>query len=243
MRQILSTAALFLFVVVFVNVVPAQDTPRTINGGSLNGKAIKLPKPAYPNEARMGKFEGTVSIRVTVDEEGNVIDAEADAEKSVVVRVGADGSKETIKGELPDSSLVEAARAAALEAKFSPTRLSGQPVKVTGHVTYNFSFHSSDVKFISGGVLNGKAVSLPKPEYPAAALAVRASGTVNVQVLIDENGDVISATAASGHPLLRAAAVDAARLAKFTPTLLEGNAVKVSGVVTYNFALPDDGQN
>jgi protein TonB len=90
-------------------------------------------------------------------------------------------------------------------------------------------------KQISGGVLNGKAVSLPKPAYPPAAKAVGASGAVSVQVLIDENGNVVSASAASGHPLLRAAAVAAARSAKFSPTKLSGEPVKVSGVITYNF--------
>jgi TonB family protein len=88
---------------------------------------------------------------------------------------------------------------------------------------------------ISGGVLNGKAIALPKPAYPAAARAVRASGPVTVQVLIDEEGNVISASAVSGNPLLRAAAVQAARGAKFSPTRLSGQPVKVSGVVVYNF--------
>lgn len=90
-------------------------------------------------------------------------------------------------------------------------------------------------KQISGGVLNGKATSLPKPPYPPAARAVRAAGAVSVQVLIDENGNVVSASAVSGHPLLRAAAVQAARGAKFSPTKLSGQPVKVSGVITYNF--------
>jgi protein TonB len=90
-------------------------------------------------------------------------------------------------------------------------------------------------KQISGGVLNGKATSLPKPPYPPAARAVRASGAVSVQVLIDERGNVVSASAVSGHPLLRAAAVQAARSARFSPTQLSGQPVKVSGVITYNF--------
>ncbi len=88
---------------------------------------------------------------------------------------------------------------------------------------------------VSGGVVNGKATSLPRPPYPAAAKAVRAAGTVSVQVLIDEDGNVISAEATSGHPLLRAAAEQAARGAKFSPTLFSGQRVKVSGVVVYNF--------
>lgn len=92
-------------------------------------------------------------------------------------------------------------------------------------------------KTISGGVINGKAIDLPKPAYPATARAVRASGAVNVQVLVDENGDVVSANAVSGHPLLRSAAVSAAQNAKFSPTLLSGKAVKVSGVIVYNFKL------
>lgn len=90
-------------------------------------------------------------------------------------------------------------------------------------------------KTISGGVLNGKAISLPKPSYPPAAKAVGASGQVTIQVLIDEEGRVVSASAAGGHPLLVPAALAAARGARFSPTLLSGQAVKVSGVITYNF--------
>jgi periplasmic protein TonB len=88
---------------------------------------------------------------------------------------------------------------------------------------------------ISGGVLNGKAISLPKPAYPPIARAAHASGTVVVQVLIDENGSVVSAKAISGHPLLQAVAVGAARQAKFSPTKLSGQPVKVTGVIQYNF--------
>lgn len=90
-------------------------------------------------------------------------------------------------------------------------------------------------KVISKGVVNGSAISLPKPPYPPAAKAVRAAGTVSVQVTIDENGNVISASAAGGHPLLQSAAVQAARQAKFKPTLLSGTPVKVTGIITYNF--------
>jgi TonB family protein len=88
-----------------------------------------------------------------------------------------------------------------------------------------------------GGVLNGSALKLPAPDYPAAAKAVRASGTVNVQVTIDEDGKVISASAVSGHPLLRAAAENAARKCEFRPTRLEGAPVKVTGIIVYNFVL------
>lgn len=94
-------------------------------------------------------------------------------------------------------------------------------------------------KVVSGGVLNGKAINLVKPEYSPAAKAVRASGAVNVQVTIDEEGNVISASAVSGHVLLRAAAVSAARASKFSRTMLSGQPVKVTGVIIYNFTLPE----
>jgi protein TonB len=88
---------------------------------------------------------------------------------------------------------------------------------------------------ISGGVLNGRAVRLVQPSYPQIARQAHASGTVVVQVLIDENGNVISAHAISGHPLLQAVAVAAARASKFSATKLSGQPVKVNGVIQYNF--------
>lgn len=99
-------------------------------------------------------------------------------------------------------------------------------------------FAQNAPKTISGGTINGKAISLPAPAYPAAAKAVGASGSVNIQVLIDEEGNIVSASAVSGHPLLRAAAEGAARQAKFRPTQLSGQPVKVSGIITYVFNLP-----
>lgn len=92
-------------------------------------------------------------------------------------------------------------------------------------------------QIISGGVLNGKAVSKPEPTYPAIAKAARAQGTVTVQVMVDEEGNVISATATSGNPLLQPAAIAAAKQAKFAPYKLNGQPVKVTGTLSYNFVL------
>ncbi|MGQ0540690.1 MAG: TonB family protein, partial [Blastocatellia bacterium] len=120
----------------------------------------------------------------------------------------------------------------------TPSETPNNPPDYRGPVNTSSITGSTAPKQISGGVLNGKAISLPKPPYPVAARAVGASGSVTVQVLIDENGDVVSANAVSGHPLLRAGATEAARGAKFSPTRLQGLPVKVSGVITYNFVGP-----
>ena len=92
-------------------------------------------------------------------------------------------------------------------------------------------------EIVAGGVLNRKAVKKPQPRYPPDAKAARAQGTVTVQIVVDEQGNVASAQAVSGHNLLRGASEEAARKAKFEPTTVCGRPVKVSGVITYNFVI------
>ena len=165
-------------------------------------------------------------VKVSIDEEGNVVSAEAVSGHPLL-------RAESVN--------------AALLSKFKPTLLSGQPVKVEGVLVYNFTPPATEndstdnensdesPKIISAGVVNGKALSLPKPAYPAEAREEKAGGAVNVQVTIDEQGNVIAAEAVSGHELLRDASEQAALGAKFSPTLLEGIPVKVRGVIVYNF--------
>ncbi|HKB65675.1 MAG TPA: TonB family protein [Pyrinomonadaceae bacterium] len=93
------------------------------------------------------------------------------------------------------------------------------------------------LKPVSGGVLNGIALSLPSPIYPETARRLRTAGVVTVDVVVDETGKVISAVATSGPSLLRDVAVQAALRARFSPTKLSGQPVKVSGLINYKFAL------
>jgi protein TonB len=90
---------------------------------------------------------------------------------------------------------------------------------------------------VSSVVLASKAINLPQPPYPALARQIRVTGAVSVQILIDESGRVVAAHAVSGHPFLTKSAEEAAQRARFTPTVLNGQPVKVQGVITYNFVL------
>ncbi len=90
---------------------------------------------------------------------------------------------------------------------------------------------------VSGGVLQGSALKKVQPPYPPIAKAARAAGAVAVQVTISEEGRVIGADVVSGHPLLREAALQAARQWVFKPTELSGVPVKVQGILTFNFTL------
>jgi TonB family protein len=91
---------------------------------------------------------------------------------------------------------------------------------------------------ISGGVLNGKAINLLVPDYPAEAKATGVEGVVVIQVLVDEQGNVTDARAISGPKILHEVSLNAARQTKFTPTLLSGEPVKVTGVLVFNFGRP-----
>lgn len=90
-------------------------------------------------------------------------------------------------------------------------------------------------KPVESGVLNTKALTLPKPKYPEEARRLRVSGKVTVRVVVDENGKVISAVATDGPVPLRPAAVDAAKLATFEPRIQDGVTVKTTGVLVFEF--------
>lgn len=100
--------------------IPPEPWPLPIaamSGGVLNGKALFLSRPGYPKAARKNHDQGTVKVRIVIDEFGKVISAEA------------------IEG---PESLQQAAIDAAFKSRFTPTRLMGQPVKVSGVIIYNF---------------------------------------------------------------------------------------------------------
>jgi TonB family protein len=255
MKNMISATFIALMLGAVLTIAAVAQQPRVINGGVLNGKAVSLPKPVYPEHLKTAKIAGAVSVNVVIDENGHVIFAEAEMNDA---RSGSDASSEPTS---VDPGLREAAESAARQARFSRTLLNGEPVHVKGKLLYSFTADgnavpaistapsseptrsssppvSSQVKNINGGVLNSKAASLPLPGYPPAARAVRAQGSVSVQVLVDKAGSVISANAVSGHPLLRSSAEKAALEARFSPTMLNGQAVKISGILTYNFVAP-----
>ncbi|HUR97453.1 MAG TPA: energy transducer TonB [Pyrinomonadaceae bacterium] len=193
-----------------------------------------------PQSAVDAKIGGSVMVAVRVDETGKPVDA-------AVIWGPAWPCDVTPLKALGDlsSTLSEA----MLKLRFIPARKNGKPVARNVGVKVELKNpslppHPSDIdpatgkpkyKQIMGGVLNGKAISLPKPAYPSEARANRDAGTVTIQILIDETGKVVQAGAVSGAPTLQFAAREAACHSKFSPTTLAGNPVKVSGVITYNF--------
>ena len=145
----------------------------------------------------------------------------------------------SLAAHIPAMSDAERYRYDQIRMRLTPAVAIADPARVgvtTGHPTVIGSGSDSGPRApIMGGVINGRALKLVKPEYPRSARESGAQGPVAVQVLIDETGKVISAKAISGHPDLRKASEDAALQSEFSPTRLAGQPVKVTGTVMYNF--------
>jgi TonB family protein len=168
------------------------------------------------------------------------------------VLIGVDGHVLQARARSGDARLFPESETAALATTFNRPIVNGRPVRALGFVVYRFGTEEQEydqelknklnnkddgegvVGPFDGGLLNGKTISMPKPEYPAEARAAGAKGQVVVQVMVNENGDVTSAYALSGDPLLRDAAEKAARSAKLSPIRAHGKAL-MYGKLVYDF--------
>lgn len=223
-------SAVLLFYPLFI--VSAQNSEaKTLSGADF----------VLSEEARAAGIDGTITINFTVDKSG--------AAKNINILAGpAWPCGSSSKG---IDKVRDAVKANLAAAKFSPAMKDGKPANadlqaqfaigdayrktIKKKVAEEAAPNSPAPKLIDAGVLTGKAISLPRPDYPSSARASRASGPVPVQVLFDEQGKVILAGAIGGHLLLQESARTSACKARFEPVLLSNTPVKVSGVIVYNF--------
>lgn len=224
---------------------------------------ISLPKAVYPKSARDAGLSGTITVILQVDANGKVASIQEvvgpgwicpQIQKPEVFALRDSARATATKAKFRPGQFNGKPVPSTAQVEFTfrgrSSGVAGEDVFYKGAVgeKADKNLVASDKgteameqaqagrpRTLSGGVLNGKANSLSIPDYPAAARAVRAAGTVHVQVLIDTDGAVFSAEAKDGHPLLQPAARNAACQSKFMPTLLSGQPVRVSGIITYNF--------
>jgi outer membrane biosynthesis protein TonB len=225
-------SVVFAIFICFVSSVVVFAQKGEVSADTFGEPTVSLPVPVYPEAALKIELQGSVTVRVTLDDKGSVTAAEASHLHPICASV--------VTPEILELQKVSAE--SAKNAKFpSPSTSTTKLIRYTFKLLERKPENAGDRKSFSGGVRNGKALSLPKPSYPAAAKAVKAKGAVTVSILITEDGSVYSAEAVSGHPLLRASSEIAACSARFEPTLIfypgssEGKPVKVAGFVTYNY--------
>lgn len=222
--------------IAFLTPVGISQTP-----ADAEAKLTYAPKFQISAEDEAAGIDGKLKIAVDVNRSGEVTNA--------VVYIGPAWP---CNGDLDKRvrQIIKDVEKAVRDFKFSPKIKDGKPAETRLGLTMAIGGSSREPavkappsdndapkvpKLVVGGVVNGKALSLPKPAYPFEAREARAGGAVHVQVLISEEGKIISAQAIDGHPLLQFAARSAACGAKFSKTSLQGQPVKVSGIITYNF--------
>lgn len=181
---------------------------------------VKATDPVYPSMVGYGphKYNGLMSVQVKVDETGKAIQANA------------------LSGHPFFRSIVEKA---ARKISFRPQQAEGKSLGFTLVVQYQvISTSEGDILPRPRPIINGRAISLPKPDYPDSAKSSCASGFVDVNVDVDEMGNVEKAKAVRGNELLWEAAELAAKQARFTS---HGQAPRAKSVgrIRYNFAVPN----
>ncbi len=254
-----------LLVVLFLGVAltPAQQSTVKVEASfSTPGSPpvpVELPLPKM--DAKTPWITGVITVAVTVDEKGMVSSVDEGEGPHPFCRTAKDPIVLALRATAAAAAKKAAFRPATFEGKpvvatgvlrydFQPSAEETKPDSPAGLQSMRLdrltqlgtTGDPSAARIIGESnapnaptVLNGRAEALPTPAYPAAAKAVRAGGTVAVQVIIAEDGTMYSAASISGHPLLRKASEVAACGSRFSPTLLGGQPFKVSGIINYNF--------
>jgi hypothetical protein len=194
------------------SVLPLVDLRTAI----INGKAVKLETPEYTAQAKESCAAGKVEVLTLIhSRSGEVISAKATT---------------------GDETLSKASENAVLKSKFAPSNINGNDdFYVLSKVVYNFDAFA---KCISAGIVNKRALNLPKPKVLNLGrphLQIKEEQIVAVQIVVDVNGNVTAASALTGHPLLRAGCLNAARQAKFSPTFINGPPLRVRALLVYKF--------
>lgn len=202
--------------------------PATANASTAN-PATASPSPASPNTAAPNMSAANNTPVRTPVEQKTPGRNKPDSRKNSSTVAPALPAANTSTARLNSTGTVEAKTSAVDNSTNVPmVNLGDEPPPPPA---------PKPLKPVSGGVLNGTAINLPAPSYPDAAKRMKVQGVVTVEVVLDETGKVISAEAISGPAILREAAAQAAKRARFSPTKLSGMPVKVSGIINYKFAL------
>ncbi|MCX6169154.1 MAG: energy transducer TonB [Ignavibacteriales bacterium] len=201
---------------------------------------ISKMNPEYPKLAKLAGIEGTVYLKLLIDEKGNVVKAKV--EKGV------------------KDMLDEAALKAVKKAKFSPAILKDKPIKVwvVLPIAFKLSFNENEPKIVSPGIQAPSNISdeepnpdakveyekgpepieFAKPAYPEEAKKNNITGKVFVKVLIDKEGTPKKAMVIeSDNDIFNQSAMDAIMKSKFTAAVNKGEKIPVWVVVPYKFTL------
>lgn len=196
---------------------PAEPTAAPVNGTPTNGPAAHVSLPA--NDTRQAGTPVTMPVA-----DKTVPSAIPSPTRDREVKIADANPSETAAAQNNKPIIVPSAPATAKEESKGTDAPKSEPAKDTGPI---------DV----GSELISYATTQAKPIYPATARTMRATGVVRVEVTVNEAGEVATVQKMSGHSMLQSAARDAIMKWKFRPFTRDGQPVKATGFVNFNFAL------
>jgi len=199
-------------------------------------KVVSQPQFNLSPDASAAGIDGLIGVSLTIDKTGKV--------KKVVIHGGPGWP---CKDSSPPSQIDvvrEEVKKQLMATTFGPSLQDGKPKEVDASLQFAVGEAyrravseeeakrraASDLKVVDAGIINGRAIRLAKPVDRGMY------GIVTVGVTIDEQGNVSHAGAVNGHPFLQQSARDAACNSKFSPTVLHGKPVKVTGIIMYKFS-------
>ena len=222
-------------------VVSGSDAPEPQPDSLEKGpEPIKTVQPSYPAAAKKDKIEGTVWVKVWVDETGKV--ADATIEKS-------------------DANVFEGTAIDAVKQwRFKPALSKGKPVSVWVTIPFRFKLQDKEMAESRPAVTmkvrpvfptkqlppvenmkvdkDPEAVEQVNPKYPEKAMQDRIEGTVWTKMWIDESGNVVAVDVTkTENEALNQAAIDAGKQWKFKPALVNGKPVAVWITVPFRFKI------
>ncbi len=199
-------------------------------------KIVSQPTFNLSPEAAAAGIDGLIGVSLTIDKTGNV--------KKVVIHGGPGWPCKDPSPPGQIDIVREEVKKQLMATMFEPPLKDGKPKEID--VSLQFAVGeayrravteeegkqraASGIKVVAAGIINGRAIRLAKPVNRGM------SGIVTVAVTIDEQGNVTNAGAVNGHRFLQQSARDAACNSKFSPTILHGTPVRVTGIISYNFS-------
>jgi TonB family protein len=210
---------------------------------------VKKVDPVYPAMGRKQRIQGIVVLRVQIGKSGNVENIQVVSGHPILSPAAVEAVKQwEYKPYLLNGEPVEVESRVTVNFTLAGNPPAegvvgdmpgGVPHGEEGGIISNVPVEPDrpGVVHVSRGVMAGLLVSKVPPDYPADAKQARIQGTVVMRVIVDKEGNVANIQLISGHPILAPAAIDAVRLWKYRPYLLNGMPVEVETQVAVNFTL------
>ncbi len=227
---------------------PEVKPENTIENAKVNDNIFELrdvpntPKPAPTNvakkeEPKIEEKPETPKEKVADKKEENTAPENKEKEtvkKDEVAKTDKKPKEKPTRPRITPEKKTEKKTADKKEEADKPKKETKIPEK---NVAENNEKKEESAGPLTVGSLISYATQRVNPVYPRTARSMRLTGVVKVKVVVDEDGKVAKVEDMEGPAMLKRAARNAIRKWKFKPFKRDGQPVKATGFVNFNFSL------